>query len=371
MSDESVLSSEEQRKIDEEINQKSEDFLFNVFDFTLRDLMAKFSKERLSVPRYQRRFVWSEKKQRYFIESLFLNLPIPSIFLGRTRQRNYYEIIDGVQRLSSIRNFVDGNLKLEGLKKITSLNGRTFKQLSENTQDDFLERTLRTIVLSKKLEEASIEELFERLNTELFRRLNTTGEQLSPFETIRGVFKGGLMDLIEEFESDEKFVAATPLSKQKAEKYRGDRGYFLLRFFVFLDNYSEVGPRPFEYLNKFMDERAPMLTTEDIERYRKTLNNVLDFVGQYFGSNGFGKSKNQTTRTQFDALSVGVALALRENPKLRCSSEAIRELRASKEFKELTPSGASSNSGKLSKRIEFVRDKLLEVSRDINRSTVL
>ncbi len=359
MDDKNNVSYAEQRKIDEEIYKKSEVFRYQIFDYTLRDLTSKLEKRRLFVPDYQRRFVWREDKQCCFIESLFMGLPIPSIFLGRSQRNGSYEIIDGVQRLSSIKNFVEGRLKLEGLKKIVSLNDRTFDQLSDETRENFLDKSLRTIVLFNKLKEEPIKELF--------KRVNTTSEKLSEFETIREVFKGksSLIDLIEEFEQAQTFIAVTPLSKQRLARYRGERGYFLLRFFVFLDNYAEVGQRPFDYLYNFMEDRASKLKRKDINRYRKTLDDVLNFVGKYFGANGFGKSKNLTTRTQFDALAIGVALALRENPSLKCSTEAVEKIRASKEFQELTPSGASSNSGKLSKRIEFVRDKLLEVSRGL------
>ena len=73
---------------------------------------------------------------------------------------------------------------------------------------------------------------------------------------------------------------------------------------------------------------------------------------------GFAKSKNATTtpRVRFEAISVGVALALKERPDLHIDNV---DWLNSEEFKELTTSDASNNEGKLATRVEYVRDKLL------------
>lgn len=73
---------------------------------------------------------------------------------------------------------------------------------------------------------------------------------------------------------------------------------------------------------------------------------------------GFAKSKNATTtpRVRFEAISVGVALALKERPDLHIDNV---DWLNSEEFKELTTSDASNNEGKLAARVEYVRDKLL------------
>jgi hypothetical protein len=84
---------------------------------------------------------------------------------------------------------------------------------------------------------------------------------------------------------------------------------------------------------------------------------MLDFVEKYF-PNGFSKAKGhvRTPRIRFEAISVGVALALKENPQLVPKSIDWLD---SEEFKEYTTSDASNSRPKVIRRIEYVRDHLL------------
>ena len=85
---------------------------------------------------------------------------------------------------------------------------------------------------------------------------------------------------------------------------------------------------------------------------------VLTFVENNFPF-GFAKTKTSkiTPRVRFEALSVGVALALRQNPTLTVSNV---DWMKSDEFRRLTTSDASNNQGKLKERVEYVRDQLLK-----------
>ena len=84
---------------------------------------------------------------------------------------------------------------------------------------------------------------------------------------------------------------------------------------------------------------------------------MLAFVDANFEF-GFAKTQNASTtpRVRFEAISVGVALALREQPDLTVDNV---DWINSEEFKHLTTSDASNNQNKLIGRIEYVRDILL------------
>ena len=84
---------------------------------------------------------------------------------------------------------------------------------------------------------------------------------------------------------------------------------------------------------------------------------MLVFVEKYF-PNGFAKSKSakSTPRTRFEAISVGVNLALNENKNLNTNTEEWLE---SKEFKKVTTTDSANNKSKLVERITFVKNKLL------------
>jgi hypothetical protein len=84
---------------------------------------------------------------------------------------------------------------------------------------------------------------------------------------------------------------------------------------------------------------------------------MLDFIEKYF-PNGFRKGKKHTTtpRIRFEAIAVGVALALKEKSGLEPSSVTWLD---SPEFKKHTTSDASNSKPKIKHRIEYVRDQLL------------
>ena len=84
---------------------------------------------------------------------------------------------------------------------------------------------------------------------------------------------------------------------------------------------------------------------------------MLAFVQESFPY-GFAKTQNATTtpRVRFEAISVGVALAIKENPNIHVDN--IDWLNSDM-FKNLTTSDASNNEGRLAARVEYVRDMIL------------
>ncbi len=83
---------------------------------------------------------------------------------------------------------------------------------------------------------------------------------------------------------------------------------------------------------------------------------MCNFVEKYF-PNGFAKPQGKNVpNVRFEAIAIGVGLALRENPSLIPNDMTWL---TSEEFEEITTSGSSNNQGKLKKRVEFVKDKLI------------
>lgn len=103
---------------------------------------------------------------------------------------------------------------------------------------------------------------------------------------------------------------------------------------------------------------AKNLDSFDEQQYETDFIGMLNFVQKHFQF-GFAKSQNATTtpRVRFEAISVGVALALRAYPNLEVKNV---DWLNSEEFKVLTTSDASNNEGKLVARVEYVRDRLIE-----------
>lgn len=131
--------------------------------------------------------------------------------------------------------------------------------------------------------------------------------------------------------------------------------HLLLRFFAYSNCYLEFDHAVKDFLDEFLIKNQD---TFDEAAYTSEFTAVLTFVENNFPF-GFAKTKTSkiTPRVRFEALSVGVALALRQNPTLTVSNV---DWMKSDEFRRLTTSDASNNQGKLKERVEYVRDQLLK-----------
>ena len=317
---------------------------YDTKDYTLELLLDKFEKGDFYIPDYQRQFVWKPNNRSLFIESVLLGLPIPFMFFAGCDDGRL-EIIDGAQRMQTLREFVKRKMKLSKLAKLTELDGFVFEDLSTATQRKFLNRTFRVVVLDEKTT--------TDIRQDLFNRINTSGVKASDSEVRRGSYPGKLTSYIEKCCKNELFVALCPISKNKA--VRQERFELVLRFLAYLNDYKHFEHEVNPFLNDFL---AKNLDSFDEQQYETDFIGMLNFVQKHFQF-GFAKSQNATTtpRVRFEAISVGVALALRAYPNLEVKNV---DWLNSEEFKVLTTSDASNNEGKLVARVEYVRDRLIE-----------
>lgn len=340
----SKITFEQKQVADAQIKEIQKQIDYDTKDYTIEFLVEKFKKGDFFVPEYQRKFIWKESNRSLFIESVLLGLPIPFMFFGNC-QNGKIEIIDGAQRIQTLNSFISDGFKLIGLKKLDTLNKFYFSDLSDIQQRKFKEKTLRIITLE--------EDTPNEIRQDLFNRINTSGIKANSSEIRRGSFPGKLTTFIEECCKNELFIKLCPIP-EKGES-RHERFELVLRFFAYTNDYLSF----VHSVNTFLDDfLVSNMETFDENAYRLEFEKMLEFVQKYF-TNGFAKIKNATAtpRVRFEAIAVGVALALREEPDL--SVENVDWIN-SEEFKQCTTSDASNNQGKLRGRIEYVRDQLLK-----------
>lgn len=339
------ITLEEKKAADSQIKIMQKQIDYDTKDFTIELLVSKFEAGDFFIPDYQRNFIWQDKNKILFLESVFLGLPIPFMFFADC-ENGKQEIIDGAQRMQTLVAFCHNEIVLNGLKKLDKLNGFTFGDLSDTQQRKFKNKTLRIIVLE---EDTPIES-----RQDLFYRINTTGLKANDSEVRRGSYPGPLTTFIENCSKDERFVKLCPMSEDRVNRH--ERFEFVLRFFAYLNNYESFGHTVNDFLDEYLKDN---LHSFDEVQFRKDFDNMVTFVTTNFPY-GFAKSAKakSTPRVRFEALAVGVALALREKPNLIINSI---DWMSSKEFKEYTTSDASNNEGKLKQRVEYVRDQLLGV----------
>jgi hypothetical protein len=334
-------------EIESQIKQESIPYVYDTKEYPIEVLVAKYNKDQIFVPHYQRKFVWDNKQRSRFIESVFLGVPIMPMLVSIAGDEAELEIIDGSQRIRTLVEYVSDNLKLRDLKKLKFLNGTIFSQLSPLIRNKFLLRDFRFHAVTDK---ATIE-----IRADIFDRVNTSSKKLSPSEVRKGALQGDFYNFILDCATSEQFKKLCPIPVQKAN--RGEYEELALRFFAYSEKYllfkHDVAP----FLDEFVVEKNK-LGYNNIEK-KKVLNLVLDFVEKYFEPPYFARKgrDNATPRVRFESIAVGVYLAIKENPDL---VPVYMDWLESNEFKNHTTTDASNNPGKLKGRIEFVRDCLLD-----------
>lgn len=319
---------------------------YDTKDFTIELLIDKFNKKDFFIPDYQRKFIWKQENKSLFIESVLLGLPIPFMFLADTNNGTQ-EIIDGAQRIQTLSAFLLNKLELSKLPKLTKLEGFKFSDLSTPTQKKFLNTTLRIVILDEKTT--------TDIRQDLFNRINTSGIKATNSEVRRGAFNGKFTQFIERCCDNPLFKKLCPITENKLQHHEDFE--LILRYFAYLTSYKEQGKDVKSFLDQFLQKN---METDKLKEYQKDFESMLNFVNRNL-EYGFAKSKGakSTPRVRFEALSVGVSLALKINPSLQITN---MDWITSKKFKDLTTADASNNPGRLINRIEFVRDNLLQAS---------
>lgn len=360
MSQETLLpfSPAQVEEVDKQIqnNQKITDF--EIREWPIEVLVQKFTvgletdEAEIFIPDYQREFVWTAKQQSRFIESIMIHLPVPYIFMADVAEgprAGNVEIIDGSQRIRTLVAFLENRLTLDGLNKIPLANGFKFSDFSKPRQTRFKRQTVRVIELTEKADEDARREMFERLNS--------GGTKLVAMEVRRGTQDGPfLKKVIEPCADSELFKDICPLSSRSVD--RAEHYEFALRFFAYADDYQGFEKEVGVFLNDYLTKRNKDTNTLAFEMNKKEFDRVLGFVKEHF-PNGFRRTAKHTSvpRIRFEAIAVGVALALRINPDL--SPGKVTPWLESAEFMRHTRSDASNSKPKVVNRIHFVRDNLL------------
>ena len=189
-------------------------------------------------PDFQRNFIWDDTRQSRLIESIFLGLPLPSIYLSQYKDGRL-TIVDGLQRIMSIRRFLSNKLRLSNLEYIKECNGKTYNQLKEVFSPLRLRRFGQTQIMCFVIDYRSP----NKLKFDLFRRLNTGGKPLNNQEIRNCLSRPELRKCLKTMVGMQAFKDATDGS---VKDNRMEAQEAALRFVYFYQNYhTETDPIPF------------------------------------------------------------------------------------------------------------------------------
>lgn len=338
---------EQRRKVD-----------FDTYDVTVDELLRRVGQQRIDfAPNYQRQFRWDAARQSRLVESVFLGIPVPPLFMATNQGQetgNRWEVVDGLQRLLTLVSFAGDEtargitslteqpLTLVALDKLSKFDGVRFDQLPSDVRTTLLDRPLKVVVLNDKSD--------LQVRYDLFERLNTGGISLTPQEIRECVFRGEFVDLLGDLARLKSFRIVVHLPERSWKD--GTPEDFVLRFFAFHERYRSFAHSVGDFLNEFVEDAAkrPRLTQR-----RAIFEESFDFLAKCFPS-GLRTRKGQTPVNLFEGVAVGAALAIDANHKVK---PVVNPTWVTDETLRTLTTGATNSRTRVAGRIEFCRDHFL------------
>lgn len=332
-----------QEKLKQEIDKSRQIIKTDGYSMSIGEVIALFEDGDLILnPAYQRIFRWDLEHKTNFIESILLGIPIPEIFVAQDTTGKW-TVVDGVQRLSTIFQFVgvlpeNNPLELESTDYLPSLEGTTWEKLSNDIKRIFKRAKLNINII---LTESSV-----RVQYDLFQRLNSGGIHLSDQE-LRNCL---LITLDEEFYNyvndlrlDDNFKKVVNINETKiAEDYDIE---LIIRYLIAKRNKCDYSI----YVGKlnttrtFLDQEISNLIQDEDFNYESELKKLklgikylFDLVGEGpFRKYIFDEKKftGQFKLTIYDALLVGFIENYKDKDK-KTLKELIYNIESNESYKK-------------------------------------
>lgn len=341
------IESEEE---DNQIDTSPYDIVTYGADYTISVLYDKLEKNEIIIPEFQRKYVWKLEQASKLIESFLLGLPVPGIFLAKEINTNNLIVVDGQQRLVTIRAFINNKFpiteqpfKLKDVKD--KWKNKTYLDLDASDRKSFDDSILRATIIKQisPQDNTSIYHIFERLNT--------GGTSLQSQEIRNCVYHGKFNNLLHELNELPKWRR---LYGKEESHIRMKDQELILRFLALHYN-SEIYKKPMnEFLSKFMNDNKNS-SDEKLEEYRKLFEKTISFVHDKIGWEAF-RPNVVINVSAFDTIMFVVSKYLDKlRPDLK---EQLRNLFSDEEFKYLI-SVRTTDEENVKKRLELAKKYFL------------
>lgn len=330
--------------LEQEISERRAEVRSDGYSMSVGELISIYRDGELDIhPEFQRFYRWSDDQKSRLIESILLGIPIPSVFVSQ-REDGVWDVIDGLQRLSTIFELLgdlkkpDGGkrpmLTLKGTKYLPSLEG---KRWSDENPDMSIGSANRLIIRRAKMDvKIILRESSEASKYELFQRLNTGGTRLSEQElrnAILVMINPDAFRWIESLAQDDNFQSCIILSdRMLRERYDMELATRFLTLRTLPENelrqIRDIG----DFLTNKIVEFAQSPEYEDAkEREQRAFKDTFARLAKSLGDKSFKKYDLANGRhaggfliSAFEPIALGVGFNC-ENYGIDSVSEAIEK----------------------------------------------
>jgi len=330
--------------LEEEVSRGRQVIHTDAYPMSIGELINIYRDGEMDIhPEFQREFRWKPYQKSRLIESILLGIPLPSIFVAQ-RKDGVWDVVDGLQRLSTILSFVrelrdeDGKLVdplvLGKTQYLPSLEGISWNGENESTQlPDELKRSFKREKIDVKIIKSESD---ENAKFELFQRLNTGGSDLSEQEVrncLLLMLKKPAYEWLKKMSENIDFLECIDLTERQIdEKYQME---MVLRFLIsskFDDSKSledsDMGPYITSQMKSILVDRDFNFKAEE-EHFEKTFH----ILKQALGSDAFKRFSPMKTRHEgafsvaiFECISSGVSFAISKGMNDADASAKLKEI---------------------------------------------
>lgn len=329
---------------------------------TISKLLDRLQNDELILnPDFQRASnLWDNKRKSRLIESIILRIPLPSFYFNEDNDGNY-SVVDGLQRLGTIFQFIDSkelsrslssriqDLTLSDMQYLTDLNGKTYQDIPRNYK-----RIINELEITSTIIRPATPDLV-RFN--IFARLNQGGLAVNGQEIRNAIYPGIWRDRISNISNGNQFLTYT---QNKISKKRLIDHQMILRVFsLFATNGNRCEKNILDDFLNYSLINFIMKWDEkkwDIEesKFFIGINNTIRIFGDHaFRKLDFSKnSKNPINKTVFEIqvylLGCGIYTESEINILCNCNKEIVQmtehEMKTDKKFSEALSSNTGSDS---------------------------
>ncbi len=292
----------------------------------VEQLASRIKHEEIDLsPDFQRmRGIWRLIQKSRLIESLLLKIPIPVFYVAADDCDNW-SVVDGVQRISTIYDYMNNDFALEGMEYLSNLEGNKYDLLPRS----MCRRIRETQLIVNVIEPGTpIEVMFN-----IFHRINTGGMRLNGQEIRHALNPGPVRDYLKNLAASEEFRRATADSIKKERMV--DREC-VLRFLAFHISPWECygNNKDSNNIDSYLVEtmqRLNKMNQEELGKVESVFKKSMKAAAEIFGTNAFrkptnGSSRNPINKALLEAWSVGLARqSVSELEKLAENREILQQ----------------------------------------------